>query len=177
MTSVDGYVADERGAFDWAEPDAEVHTFVNDLCRSIGTYLYGRRMYDVMVYWETEPAAGAPPYAEDFAQMWRAADKVVFSRTLSQASTARTRITADYDPDSVRQLKATSDHDIAIAGPDLASQAMAAGLVDEVQLVIAPVTVGGGTKCFPLSGQTNLDLHDVRRFTSGMVYLRYGVSD
>ncbi|MGZ4461386.1 MAG: dihydrofolate reductase family protein, partial [Gaiellaceae bacterium] len=136
MTSLDGYVADEDGDFDWAVPDEEVHAFVNDLERPVGTYLYGRRMYELMVGWETVALAGQPPVARDFAEIWRAADKIVYSRTLATASSARTRIEREFDPEAVRQLKATAPRDISVGGPELAAQAIRAGLVDELQLFV-----------------------------------------
>ena len=132
ITSLDGYVADEDGKFDWAEPDEEVHSFVNDLERPVGTYLYGRRMYEVMVAWETLDLADQPPFIQDFAEIWRAADKIVYSKTLETASSARTRIERDFDPEAVRQLKAAAGRDLTVGGPDLAAQAFKAGLVDEL---------------------------------------------
>jgi dihydrofolate reductase len=175
--SLDGYVADETGNFDWAEPDEEVHAFVNDLTRAVGTFLYGRRIYDLMTYWETalerddEPAVG-----RDFATVWQAADKVVYSRTLESVSTARTRLERHFDPVAVRDLVATADRDVTVAGPDLAAQAIAAGIVDEYQLFVVPVVVGGGTAVFPRHVRLDLELRDERRFANGTVYLRYHVS-
>jgi dihydrofolate reductase len=173
IASLDGYVADEDGDFDWAEPDEEVHTFVNDLERPLGTFLYGRRMYEVMVAWETIALADQPPSIQDFAQMWRAADKIVYSRTLETASSARTRIERDFDPDAVRQMKASAGADIAVGGPDLAAQAIRAGLVDECHLLVAPILVGGGKRCFPDKVRARLELLDERRFRSGFVHLHY----
>ena len=174
ITSLDGYVADEDGSFDWAEPDEEVHTFVNDLERPVGTYLYGRRMYEVMVFWETAlTLADQPPVMQDFAQIWQAADKVVYSTTLRTASSARTRIEADFDPEAVRQMKASTGRDITVGGPDLAAQAITAGLVDECHLFVAPIVVGGGTRAFPNKVRLELELLDERRFGSGMVHLHY----
>src|SRR5918995_3841256 len=150
ITSLDGYIADEDGNFDWAEPDEEVHTFINDLERPVGTYLYGRRMYEVMVAWDTvHTLADQPPYAREFAEIWRAADKIAFSRTLETVSSARTRIERDFDPVAVRQLKASAGRDISVGGPDLAAQAIRAGLVDECHVFLAPIVVGGGTRFFP----------------------------
>jgi dihydrofolate reductase len=174
IASLDGYVADEEGNFDWAEPDDEVHAFVNDLERPIGTYLYGRRMYEVMTYWETaHTVPDQPPVILDYAQIWQAADKVVYSTTLEEASTARTRIEREFDPDAVRRMKATAERDISIGGPTLAAQAIAAGLVDELHLFVAPVVVGGGTRSLPDGVRWDLDLADERRFRNGVVYLRY----
>ncbi len=174
ITSLDGYVADENGNFDWAAPDEEVHTFVNDLERSVGTYLYGRRMYEVMVYWEAAHTLPDPPhFIRDFAEIWRAAGKVVYSTTLETASSARTRIERDFDPDAVRQMKARAELDITVGGPGLAAQAIKAGLVDEFHLLVAPVVVGGGTHALPNNVRLNLELLDERRFSSGVVHLRY----
>ena len=171
ITSLDGYVADEDGNFDWAEPDEEVHAFVNELERPVATYLYGRRMYEVMVFWET--AHNGRPVALDFAQIWRAADKIVYSRTLETVSSARTRIERDFDAEAVRQLKARADRDITVGGPDLAAQAIRAGLVDECHLFVAPILVGGGKQAFPDNVRLELELLDERRFDSGVVHLHY----
>jgi dihydrofolate reductase len=173
ITSLDGYVADEDGRFDWAEPDEEVHRFVNDLERPVGTYLYGRRMYEVMRFWETAGGADQPPVARDYAEIWRAADKIVYSKTLESVSSARTRIERDFDPEAVRQLKATADRDLSVGGPSLAGQALAAGLVDECQFFVTPVVVGGGIRSLPDGLRLDLELLDERRFGSGVVYLRY----
>src|SRR6266571_4334829 len=144
ITSLDGYVADEAGKFDWAAPDEEVHSFVNDLERPVGTYLYGRRMYEVMVFWEAaHTLADQPPFMRDFAEIWRAADKIVYSKTLETVSSARTRLERDFDPEAVRQLKARAGRDITVSGPDLAAQAITAGLVDEYHLFLTPIVVGG----------------------------------
>ena len=171
ISSLDGYIADENGSFDWAVPDAEVHAFVNDLERPIGTYLYGRRMYEVMVAWET--ITDDQPEMHDFAQLWRAADKVVYSRTLEAPFSARTRIERSFAPEAVRELKASAARDISVGGADLAAQALAAGLVDECRLFLAPVIVGGGTPSLPDHVRLDLDLLEERRFGNGMVYLRY----
>jgi dihydrofolate reductase len=174
IMSLDGYVADERGSFDWAAPDEEVHTFVNDLARPVGTYLYGRRMYEVMVYWETaHTLAGQPRIALDFAEVWQAADKIVYSSTLERASSARTRIERDFDAEAVRRMKTQAGGDIAVGGPDLAAQAIKAGLVDEWHLFVAPVVVGGGKQALPAGVRLGLELLGERRFGSGMVYLHY----
>jgi dihydrofolate reductase len=174
IMSLDGYVADQNGNFDWAGPDEEVHTFVNDLERPVGTYLYGRRMYETMVYWETAPA-GQPPFVQEFAEIWRAADKIVYSRTLDLVSSARTRIERDFNPDAVRRMKAEATRDIAVGGPHLAAQAIAAGLVDEYHIFLAPVLVGAGNKALPDHVRLDLELLDERRFGGGVVYLRYGL--
>lgn len=174
ITSLDGYVADEDGNFDWGVPDEEVHTFINDLERAVGTYLYGRRMYEVMLGWEAAPTpADQPPFMRDYAQIWQAADKVVYSRTLETASTARTRIERDFDPQAVRQMKTAAARDMTVGGPDLGAQAIKAGLVDECRLFVAPVIVGGGTPFLPDSVRLELELLEERRFGSGVVYLRY----
>jgi len=174
ITSLDGYVADADGNFDWAEPDEEVFTFVNDLERPIGTYLYGRRMYEVMVYWETFPTtADQPPVERDFAALWQAADKIVYSTTLESVSSARTRIERDFDPEAVRQWKATAVRDITVSGPDLAAQAIKAGLVDEYHLIVAPIVVGGGKRALPNNVRLKLELLDERRFGNGVMHLHY----
>jgi dihydrofolate reductase len=176
IASLDGYVADERGEFGWAEPDAEVHAFVNDLERGIGTHLYGRRLYEVMRAWEgDEVLAGQPAYMHDFAAIWRAAEKVVYSRTLEGVSTSRTRLERDFDPAAVRVLKESADRDLGIGGAGLAAQAIAAELVDEARLLLAPVAVGGGTPALPVEGKLPLELRDQRRFGNGTVYLHYVV--
>ena len=175
ITSLDGYIEDEEGNFDWAAPDAEVHTFVNDLERPVGTYLLGRRMYETMVYWETaHTLPDLPPFARDFGEIWRAADKVVYSRTLESASSARTRIERNFDADAVRQLKAAAERDISVGGPDLAAQALRAGLVDECHLFLTPIVVGGGKPSLPDNLRLKLELLDEHRFANGVVYLRYG---
>jgi dihydrofolate reductase len=174
IMSLDGYVADEGGNFDWAAPDEEVHSFVNDLERPICTYLYGRRMYDVMVYWETaHTVADQPPVIREFAEIWQAADKVVYSKTLENVFSARTRIEREFDAEAIRQLKATAERDLSVGGPDLAAQAIEAGLVDEYQLFLTPVVVGGGTQALPDDVRLELELLDERRFGNGTVYLSY----
>jgi dihydrofolate reductase len=176
IESLDGYVADEDDAFDWAAPDEAVHAFVNDLERPVGTYLYGRRMYEVMVFWETAHAdSGEPDAAQDFARIWRAADKVVYSRTLESVASARTRIEREFDPDAIRRLKAQAERDLTVGGPELAARALEAGLVDELQLFLVPVIVGGGKKSLPDGVRRSLELLDERRFGNGTVYLRYAV--
>jgi dihydrofolate reductase len=171
ITSLDGYVADEDGNFDWAEPDEEVHSFLNDLERPVGTYLYGRRMYEVMAAWET--LADQHPVMRDFAAIWQAADKVVYSTTLETVSSARTRIERAFDPEAVRQMKAAAGRDLGVGGPDLAAQAFKAGLVDECHLFLAPIVVGGGNQSLPNKVRVKLELLDERRFGNGMVHLRY----
>jgi dihydrofolate reductase len=173
IASLDGYVADEEGNFDWAEPDVEVHTFFNELERRVGTYLYGRGMYETMVDWETAGGAGEKPVVRDFAEMWRAASKVVYSRTLEAVSSDRTRIERDFDAETVRRMKTEAGRDITVGGPDLAGQALAAGLVDECQMFVAPVVIGGGKPSLPSNVRLKLELLDERRFGNGMVYLRY----
>jgi dihydrofolate reductase len=174
IASLDGYVEDEDGNFDWAAPDDEVHAFVNDLERPVGTYLYGRRMYETMVYWET--AAGAAPVARDFAEIWRAADKIVYSTTLETVSSARTRIERDFDPDAVRRLKATAGRDVTVGGPGLAAQAIGAGLVDECHLFLVPAVVGGGKRALPDGVRLELELLDERRFGSGVAHLHHRIT-
>jgi dihydrofolate reductase len=173
ITSLDGYVADERGTFDWAAPDEEVHAFVNDRERSLGTYLYGRRMYEVMRAWETMDVEDEPPVMRDFAGLWRAADKVVYSTTLPAVTTERTRLERAFDADAVRRLK--NGGDVGIGGPHLAAHALRAGLVDECHLYLNPVVVGGGTRALPEGLGLRLDLVDERRFGNGVVHLGYRV--
>jgi dihydrofolate reductase len=172
IASLDGYVADEHGTFEWAAPDEEVHAFLNELERPIGTYLYGRRMYETMVPWEE--LDGGSPAARDFAAIWRAADKVVYSTTLAEVSSSRTRLERTFDPEVVRAMKAEGD--VSVGGAHLAAQALAAGLVDEIQLYLAPVVVGGGNPALPGGVRMQLELLDERRFAGGFVYLRYRAS-
>jgi dihydrofolate reductase len=171
IASLDGYVEDASGEFDWAAPDEEVHAFVNELERPIGTYLYGRRMYETMVYWETDDDEAA--VARDFAEIWRAAEKVVYSRTLQTVSSSSTRIEREFDAAAIERLKQSSGSDIGIGGAELASHAIAAGLVDELQLLLVPVLVGGGKRALPNDVGAQLELLDERRFQSGAVFLRY----
>jgi dihydrofolate reductase len=173
IESVDGYVADEKGNFDWAEPDEEVHTFFNQLERPVGTYLYGRGMYETMIYWETVGGGDQPPYVRDFAEMWRAASKIVYSRTLEAASSDRTRIERHFDAEAIRRTKAEAGSDLTVGGPELAAQALAAGLVDECHLYVAPIVIGGGKRSLPSDVRLYLELLDERRFGNGTVYLRY----
>jgi dihydrofolate reductase len=174
IASLDGYIADKDGNFGWAVPDEEVHAFINDLVRPVGHYLYGRRMYEMMVGWETDPTlAEQSPLMRDFAEIWQAADKVVYSRTLEAVSTARTRIERDFDPEAVRRIKGSVGRDLAVGGADLAAQAFGAGLVDECHLFVVPVVVGGGKRSLPDGVRLEFALLEERRFGSGMVYLRY----
>ncbi|HEX2294169.1 MAG TPA: dihydrofolate reductase family protein [Actinomycetota bacterium] len=174
ITSLDGYIADSEGDFGWAAPDDELHAFVNDLERPIGTYLYGRRMYEVMVYWETAPAeAGAPEVELDYARLWRAADKIVYSTTLPAPRSERTAIERSFDPEGVRALKAAADRDLSVSGPNLAGHAFRAGLVDEIRLLVTPVLAGGGTAALPPGLRTRLELVEERRFRNGVVYVCY----
>ncbi len=179
ITSLDGYIEDADGKFDWAAPDEEVHAFVNDLERPVGTYLYGRRMYETMVFWENPPDLPVEtPVVQDFAEIWQAAEKIVYSRTLASVTTARTRIERAFDPEAIRQLKVTAGRDLTVGGADLASQAVAAGLVDEYQLFLVPVLVGGGKRSLPDDNvRANLELLDERRFGNGTVYLHYRTRD
>jgi dihydrofolate reductase len=174
IASVDGYVADENGNFAWAAPDAEVHAAVNDLERRVGTYLYGRRMYEMMAAWET--LAADDPVTRDFGEIWRAADKIVYSTTLDAAVTPRTRIERTFDADAVRTLKAATARDISVGGPGLATSALAARLVDELHLFVVPVVVGGGTRWLPDAVHVQLELADERRFAGGVVHLHYMIA-
>ena len=178
IASLDGYVTDEDGDFEWAKPDEEVHAFVNDLERPIGTHLYGRRLYEVMTGWETmHTLPDQTPQTLDFAAIWQAAEKVVYSRTLETLSSARTRIERDFAPAAVGQMKAEADRDISIGGATLAGEAIRAGLVDELHLIVNPIVVGGGTPSLPDGVRWELDLLDERRFANGVVYVRYRTSD
>jgi dihydrofolate reductase len=176
LASLDGFIEDERGRFDWAEPDEEVHLFVNDLERRIGAYLYGRRLYEVMAIWETLPLADQPAHIRDYAEIWRAAEKIVYSTTLRSVSTPRTRLERDFDVDAVRRLKAADQHDLAVGGAELAAHAFRAGLVDELHLLLAPVTVGGGKQSLPDDVRLRLELLDERRFENGVVHLHYAMA-
>jgi dihydrofolate reductase len=173
ITSLDGYIEDAEGKFDWAEPDEEVHAFVNELERPVGTYLYGRRMYETMVFWESPPnLADQPPAVRDFAQIWQTADKIVYSQTLQAVSSARTRIERAFNREEIRELKATAGRDISVGGAALAAQAIEAGLVDEYHLFLVPVVVGDGKRALP-DTRVRLELLEERRFRNGTVYLRY----
>jgi dihydrofolate reductase len=176
IASLDGYVADEQGNFDLLAPDEEVHAFVNDLERPVGTHLYGRRMYDVMAWWETMETAGEPDVMRDFAELWWAADKIVYSRTLEAVASERTRIEREFEPETVREMKAMTERDISVGGPELAGQALAAGLVDECHLFLVPLLMGGGTRALPDGVHLQMELLDERRFGSGVVHLHYRVA-
>jgi dihydrofolate reductase len=174
IASLDGYVEDAQGRFDWAEPDEEVFSFVNDLERPVGTYLYGRRMYETMLTWEVAPLdAGQLPVVRDFTEIWRAADKIVYSRTLDSVSSARTRLERSFDPEAVRRLKGTVAEDMTVGGTGLACDAISAGLVDELRLLVVPVVVGRGKGWLPRDVRLDLELVDTRRFASGVVYCSY----
>jgi dihydrofolate reductase len=173
IQSLDGYIEDDEGTFGWAEPDAEVHALANDLERPVGTFLYGRRLYEVMVAWETVELADEPPVIRDYAEIWRAAEKIVYSKTLQTVSSEKTRIEREFDPQEVRQLKETAESDLSIGGADLAATAFKAGLVDELHLLVVPVVVGGGKRSLPAGVRLDLELVDERRFGNGTVYLAY----
>jgi dihydrofolate reductase len=175
ISSLDGYIEDADGKFDWAEPDEEVHAFVNDLVRPVGTYLLGRRMYETLVFWERPPdLAAEPPVVQDFAEIWQRAEKIVYSKTLQTPSSSRTRIEREFDPEAVRQLKATAGRDFTVGGPELAAQAIGAGLVDEYHLFLVPVVVGGGKRSLPdRNVRLKLELLDERRFRNGTMYVHY----
>jgi dihydrofolate reductase len=175
ICSLDGYVADADGKFDWAEPDEEVHAFVNDLERPVGTYLYGRRMYETLAVWQTLGGAGQPDVETDFAEIWRAADKVVYSTTLAEVSTPRTRLERTFDPEQVRALTAASARDVSVGGPGLAAAAIRAGLVDDFHLFLNPVVVGGGTRALPDDVRLDLELVDEHRFGNGVVHLHHRI--
>jgi dihydrofolate reductase len=174
IASLDGYIEDANGAFDWGAPDAEVHGFVNELERSVGTYLYGRRMYDTMLYWESAPFDDSvSALHRDFTRIWQAAQKIVYSRTLDSVSSAKTRLERRFDAEAIRHLKSASGDDLTVGGADLAGQAIAANLVDELQLFVVPVIVGGGKPWLPQDVHLSLELVESHRFASGVVFLRY----
>lgn len=175
ITSLDGYVADEDDSFDWSVPDEEVHAVVNDLLRTVGTQLYGRRLYEVMLAWETLDLADQPAEAKDFAAIWRDSDKIVYSTTLQVLSSKRSRIERTFDPASIEQLKASADRDLLVGGPGLAGQALVAGLVDELHLFVSPVVVGGGTRALPDGVRLDVELLGERPFANGVVHLSYAV--
>jgi dihydrofolate reductase len=178
ISSLDGYVADTDGNFDWSMPDEEVHRFVNDLERPIGTYMYGRRMYEVMRFWETAPPGnGELSAGQDYARIWQAADKIVFSRSLEHVSIARTRLETEFDPETIRQIKAAAARDISVGGPTLAAHALRFGLVDECHLFLSPIVVGGGTPAMPDNVRIQLGLLDERRFDNGVVHLHYRIAE
>ena len=173
--SLDGYVADAEGKWGWSEPDEEVHSFINDLQRALRTHLYGRRLYEVLAAWEDLDLSGQPGYIAEFAEIWRNTDKIVFSRTLQDVSTSRTRLERNFDQETIRELKASAETDVLVGGPELAGQAMEAGLVDEIHLFVAPVVVGGGKRALSEGLQLELELLDQRRFRNGTVHLHYRV--
>ncbi len=176
IASLDGYVEDRHGNFEWAAPDEEVHTFVNEMERPVGTYLYGRRMYDTMRFWETaHTIPDQPSYSLDYTRIWQAADKVVFSKTLDSVSSARTRLERTFEPDAIRRLKAATERNVSVGGADLASQALDAGVVDELHLFAIPVVVGAGKRWLAGGGLRGLTLLDTRRFASGVMFLSYGL--
>ena len=176
ISSLDGYIEDTDGKFDWAMPDEEVHQFANDLERGAGAHLYGRRMYETMMVWENDPTLAAEsPLLRDFAEIWQAADKIVYSKTLGAVSTRKTQIERNFDPEAIRQLKEASEHEILIGGANLAAHAFRAGLIDECQLFLTPIIVGGGKPALPNNVRLELELLEERRFGNGMVFLRYRV--
>lgn len=173
IASLDGYTADKSGKFDWSVPDEQVHRFVNDHERGIGTYLYGRKLYDVMVAWETIDTAAQPDFVKDYAQIWRSAEKVVFSRALAKTASERTRIARSFDPEAIRKLKTEATRDVSVGGTGLAAQALRAGLVDDIHLFLSPVIVGGGIQALPDDLRLDLELLEQRQFDNGVVYLHY----
>jgi dihydrofolate reductase len=176
IASLDGYVADEDGNFDWAMPDEEVHAFVNDLERPVGTHLYGRRMYETMKVWDSDEILQEQPQVmHDYAKIWRTANKIVYSRSLEEAKTSRTRLERSFDPEAIRALKESKERDVSIGGPELAAQALDASLVDELQLFLVPAVVGAGKPALPIKSRARLKLLKHRRFTNGTVYLHYRV--
>jgi dihydrofolate reductase len=173
-SSLDGYIEDMDGKFDWTAPDEEYFRFITNLIRADGTHLYGRRMYENMMVWETDPnLAGQSPLTRDFAQVWQAADKIVYSRTLEAASTRKTQIERNFDPEAIRRLKESVEQDIHIGGAELAAHAFRSGLIDECHLFLLPIIVGGGKQCLPDNVRLELELLEERRFGSGVVFLRY----
>ncbi|WP_067498211.1 dihydrofolate reductase family protein [Actinoplanes sp. TFC3] len=174
ITSLDGYIEDEKGSFDFLEPTEELHNFIKDYESTIGTSLYGRRLYEMMVYWET--ATEGPEYQREYGKVWRDTDKIVYSSTLTEVSSARTRIEPVFDPEAVRALKESADRDLSIGGPALAVHALRAGLVDEIRMWVAPVSLGGGKPLLPVGLRLELSLLEERRFANGTVHLRYRVS-
>jgi dihydrofolate reductase len=177
ITSLDGFIEDEVGNFDWAMPDDEVLRFINDLEAQIGTYLYGRRIYETMVYWETAESLDDPdPISREFGEIWRAAEKIVYSTSLATASSARTQIERVFDPMKIQEMKSNRDHDLEVAGPNLAAHAFRAGLVDECQLFLVPIVLGGGKPALPRDSSLKFDLVTERTFESGVVFLHYRAS-
>jgi dihydrofolate reductase len=177
ITSLDGYIADEKGNFDWSMPDEAVHAAANDLMRSVGTQLYGRRLYEVMLAWETLDVDDEPPVMKDFAATWRDSDKIVYSTTLDTVSSSRTTIERAFDPAAIRALKAAADRDLCVGGAGLAGQALAAGLVDEIHIFASPVIIGCGTRALPDGVRLDLDLRGEHAFGNGVVHLSYGVRE
>jgi dihydrofolate reductase len=176
ISSLDGYIEDPDGKFEWAMPDEEVHSFINNLERAAGTYLYGRRMYETMRVWETDPTLAAQSrLMRDFAEMWQAADKIVYSKTLEAVSTRKTQIERNFDPEAIRHLKEAAEHDILIGGPDVAAHAFRSALIDECHLFLTPIVVGGGKQSLPNNVRLELELLEERHFGNGMVFLRYRV--
>jgi dihydrofolate reductase len=173
ITSADCYTEDPDGSIDWSMPDEELLAFINELERPARSYLYGRRMYEAMLYWETAHTTSQPRLLQEFTGIWQAAEKIVFSKTLASVSSARTRLEPAFEADLVRQLKSAAEHEMRVGGADLAGQAIKAGLVDEVRLFLVPVVVGGGKRALPDGVCSDLELLDTRRFASGAVYLRY----
>ncbi len=174
ISSLDGYIEDRNGDFNWAMPDEEVHRFINNLERTAHTYLYGRRMYETMMVWETDPNLAADsPLTQDFAQIWQSATKIVYSKVLAAASTRNTQIERDFNPEAIKQLKKTAQHDILIGGPELAAHAFRSGLIDECHLFLTPIIVGGGKPALPDKVRLDLELLEERRFGNGVVFLRY----
>jgi len=169
--SLDGFMEDEQGNFDWGAPDDEVHSFINDQLRPVGTYLFGRRMYETMAVWDT--MEDEHPAMREFAEIWRSADKIIYSRTLDAVTTERTRLEREFDPDAILRLKESAERDIEVGGPSLAVDAFRAGIVDEVRLFVVPVVVGGGKPALPRGVRLDLELLEERRFAGGTVYLRY----
>jgi dihydrofolate reductase len=173
ITSLDGYIEDEEGRIGWGAPDEEVSSFVNDLERSVGTYLYGRRLYETMVYWETVQTPADDLHERDFTALWRAADKIVYSTSLATVSSAKTRLERTFDPNVIQEMKSSQERDITVGGPNLAAQAFKAGLVDECQLFLTPIVLGGGKPALPSNVRLALELLSERHFRSGVVFLHY----
>jgi dihydrofolate reductase len=175
-TSLDGYTEDRDGGIDWGAPDEEYFSFINELERSVGTYLYGRRMYEAMIFWETAPIADQPPWVVDFANIWRAADKVVFSKTLASVSSGRTTLEREFNVEAIRRMKAGGTHDLTVGGADLAAQAFGAGLVDECHFFFWPIVLGGGKHALPRHARLDLQLLNERRCRSGVAHLHYRIT-
>jgi dihydrofolate reductase len=177
IASLDGYIEDEHGKFDWAMPDEEVHAFANDLERNVGTHLYGRRMYEVMKVWDTdEIRENQPAVMRDYVEIWRASNKIVYSRSLEEAETSRTRLERTFNPEAIRALKESEQRDISIGGPELAAQVIEADLVDETHLLLVPVVVGAGKAALPIQSHRTLNLLDEHSLGKGTIYLRYGIN-